>query len=269
NSSSGRPCRRVGLEEKAPIDQSADESTGSSVASPELTSSAQTATSYRESRIPSLPGKQKIDTLYSAPEKMKTLQLLFALLMVPILACAEGHPDDVFYTDLKRIEAKYRISKARLIKKADRVIIYLVDFDGIKDAEIEVFGDDEDEISVAPYGGETRVLKSKEVVGEERKTLLAALGDQIAKPDHSGGAFCHYPIHGIRVYSGEEVLHEGTFCWVCSNFSFSYPQGASWLDTTPRLKEVFTSLLPIPQKELDRFHKKYPGAEPKESEHEE
>ena len=70
----------------------------------------------------------------------------------------------------------------------------------------------------------------------------------------------HFPIHGIRIYSGEELLHEGTFCWVCGNFSFSYPQGSAWLDSNA---EFYERLLPIPQSELDRFHKKYPGAQPK------
>ena len=49
----------------------------------------------------------------------------------------------------------------------------------------------------------------------------------------------HFPIHGIRIYSGEELLHEGTFCWVCGNFSFSYPQGSAWLDSNAELKATF------------------------------
>ena len=74
---------------------------------------------------------------------------------------------------------------------------------------------------------------------------------------------CHFPIHGIRVYTGDDLLHEGTFCWVCGNFSFSYPQGSGWLDTNVELKEIFTNLAPIPQSEMDRFYKKYPSVKPK------
>ena len=86
---------------------------------------------------------------------------------------------------------------------------------------------------------------------------------QFEKPAHGGGAMCHFPIHGLRIYKGEKVLYEGTFCWMCSNFSIQYPRGTAWLDTSADLKKLFTKLMPIPQTEMDRFYKKYPGAKPK------
>gem|GEM_PF-4144368 len=54
---------------------------------------------------------------------------------------AQEDIDSEFYDAFEKIEAKYRVGKAQLIKKADRVVIYLVDFDGISDEDI--FADDD------------------------------------------------------------------------------------------------------------------------------
>jgi len=193
--------------------------------------------------------------------KMKSILLLILALYACPLCVAQEDLDSEFYDALEKIKAKYRVGKAQLIKKADRVVIYLVDFDGISDEDI--FADDDETIAIAPYDKRTKILSTKEVQAEDRKVLLVALSKKIAEPEHTGGAFCHFPIHGIRVYAGENLLHEGTFCWVCGNFAFSYPQGSGWLDTNAALKKIFTKLIPIPKSELDRFHKKYPGAKPK------
>ena len=191
---------------------------------------------------------------------MKLIPLLLITLYTCLPCIAQDDLDSEFYDALEKAEAKYRVGKAVLIKKADRVVVYLVDFDGISDED--VFGDDSETISIAPYGKRTKIRSTKEIGAGDRKRLLEILSKKIAEPEHTGGAFCHFPIHGIRIYAGEDLLHEGTFCWVCGNFAFSYPQGSGWLDTNAELKKIFTKLIPIPQSELDRFHKKYPGAKP-------
>jgi hypothetical protein len=190
---------------------------------------------------------------------------LILSVIVGIFAClpcnAQHELDSEFYDGLQKVEAKYRAGKAALIKKADRVIVYLVDFDGI--TERNDFADEDESISIAPYNSVTKIIDKKEIDANDRKKLLDILSAAIAEPEHSGGAMCHFPIHGVRVYAGEELLYEGTFCWVCGNFSYSYPQGSSWLDTNAEIKAIFTSILPVPQAEIDRFHEKYPGAKPK------
>ncbi|MEO1857952.1 MAG: hypothetical protein ABGY95_11400 [Rubritalea sp.] len=194
---------------------------------------------------------------------MKLIPLLLITLYMCLPCIAQKDLDSEFYKAIEKAEAKYRVGKAALIKKADRVVVYLVDFDGISDDDVFGGGDGSETISIAPYGKRTKILSTKEIGPGDRKRLLETLSKKIAEPKHTGGAFCHFPIHGIRIYAGEDLLHEGTFCWVCGNFVFSYPQGAGWLDTNAELKKIFTKLIPIPQSELDRFHKKYPGAKPK------
>ena len=194
---------------------------------------------------------------------MKLIPLLLITLYMCLPCIAQDDLDFEFYDALEKAEAKYRVGKAALIKKADRVVVYLVDFDGISDEDVFGGGDDSETISIAPYGMRTKILSTKEIEAGDRKRLLETLSKKIVEPEHTGGAFCHFPIHGIRIYAGEDILHEGTFCWVCGNFAFSYPQGSGWLDTNSELEKIFTKLIPIPQSELDRFHKKYPSAKPK------
>jgi hypothetical protein len=192
---------------------------------------------------------------------------LITLLLIALYSClpciAEKDLDSEFYDALEKAEAKYRLGKADLIKKADRVIVYLVEFDGLSDEDVFGGGDDRETISIAPYNKRTKILSTKEIGAADRKRLLDTLSKVIAEPKHTGGAMCHFPIHGIRIYAGDNLLHEGTFCWICGNFAFSYPGGAGWLDANADLKKIFTELMPIPQKELDRFHKKYRSAKPK------
>ena len=199
---------------------------------------------------------------FTFAKKMKLIPLLLITLYTCLQCIAQDDLDSEFYDALEKAEAKYRVGKAALIKKADRVVVYLVDFDGISDEDVFGGGDDSETISIAPYGKRTKILSTKEIGAGDRKRLLETLSKKIAEPEHTGGAFCHFPIHGIRIYAGEDLLHEGTFCWVCGNFAFSYPGGAGWLDTNAQLKKIFAEIIPIPQSELDRFHKKYPGTKP-------
>ena len=189
---------------------------------------------------------------------MKRILSLFVALCVCLPCSAEDDPELQFYEGLDAVRAKYRAQRAEVLKKADRVVVYLLDFDNL--IEEEAFGDEEKTVAVAPYEKRARILKSKEVEAKDREALLGALCKAIAEPEHTGGAFCHFPIHGIKIYAGDTLLHEGTFCWVCRNFSFKYPVGSGWLDTGFDLKGLFTDLMPIPEEEMERFHKKYPGA---------
>jgi len=186
---------------------------------------------------------------------------LFFCLASFLYADAESDFSSAFHAAIESARAKYRAGQSDMIRKADRVIIYLVAFDTI--SKEEIFENGDDVIKISSSSGVVNILETKEVGDENKAKILDALAKQIAKPEHNGGAMCHFPIHGIRVYRGEKLLHEGTLCWMCGNFSFSYPEGFEWLDTSKELEAIFTTLLPIPQKELDRFYKKYPNTKPK------
>jgi len=200
---------------------------------------------------------------------------LLILFLTPSLLSAEqdpfGDPDptradeaaaeEKLYHGLQTAHSQYRRDFAGILKKADKVEIFIVAFDNV--AERNHFKDGEKLIRIAPYGRYTPVIQTKILSQQERDILLPTIGGQISIPDHEGGAECHDPVHGIRAFVGERVIFESTFCWVCGNFGFEYPPVASpdnsiWIDTTPELAEIFSKLLPIPQTELDRFYKLHP-----------
>ena len=187
--------------------------------------------------------------------KMKFFETPILIWMTFSMLAFGDDPVDIYRADLEKAKARYRVNQAAVLKKADRVVLYLVSFDGFTNGSLD---DDGGEIHIGPYNRWTKILKKRELEQIDSTKVLTALTKQIAEPEQSGGAFCHYPIHGIRIYKGDELLHEGTFCWVCSNFGFDYPNDSDWLDTTDELKTLFTKLLPIPQEELERFHEEYP-----------
>jgi hypothetical protein len=167
-------------------------------------------------------------------------------------------PTDIFFEKLEVIRAEYRKGFSEELKKCDRIYIYLVDFDDIIDTFDPFSGDDEKRIRIHPYGHQsTKILKEKELTVAEKKIILAVLADQISVETQHGGAFCHFPIHGLKAYSGDRLLLESTFCWKCGNFGFDYPNGAQWLDATKEMEVVFKQLLPIPESEITRFRQKH------------
>ena len=113
---------------------------------------------------------------------MKLIPLLLITLYTCLQCIAQDDLDSEFYDALEKAEAKYRVGKAALIKKADRVVVYLVDFDGISDEDVFGGGDDSETISIAPYGKRTKILSTKEIGAGDRKRLLETLSKKIAEP---------------------------------------------------------------------------------------
>jgi hypothetical protein len=90
----------------------------------------------------------------------------------------------------------------------------------------------------------------------EIERLLPALIETLV-PDTGGGAMCHYPIHGLRVWKEENMLFESSFCWACGNYSFDYDDVVSkWMGLSPGLEQMMKELMPIPEAEIRRFEKK-------------
>lgn len=194
--------------------------------------------------------------------------LIFLLMTIPILAPAqEVSPEAIYQQHIDKARADYRKAIAKKIRDAKEVELLLLRFDDVKDfKKLAGVGEvDRGRFPVAPYKATTSVMSAKKFNAVQCKELLLVLAGQIEKPVHSGGAFCHFPIHGVRIYSNERskdgagnVVYSGTFCWVCENFGFEYPDGNEWLDTSDTLRDVFNKLLPIPVEEKQRFEKKYP-----------
>jgi hypothetical protein len=157
------------------------------------------------------------------------------------------------------IELAYRQSLSSLIKSATRGELFLLDFQtqGEKRTELaEALFPDPTLFPIRPYEVATRVLASHTLSETELTQVLAILPATIADENREG-AFCHYPIHGIRLYRGDEMLFETSFCYFCHNFYVSLPDGqASWVGLEgDQLQTLLTSLMPIPESESKRFHR--------------
>ena len=107
-----------------------------------------------------------------------------------------------------------------------------------------------------------RVIETKELAEEERQQMLRLFSRDLAAENGSpkeGGSFV--PTHGLRIYRGEELLHEGAFLWPGRCFTFIYPGPGSehwWLKASPELEALCRKLLPLSEQEIRRM-KEQPG----------
>jgi len=165
---------------------------------------------------------------------------------------------------LKKAQADYRKGLAEALPAATKVELYLLDFN-VKREEGSTEGAwkytlPKDQFPIGPYKSVTRILKTKTLTAAQIKELLPALQATVGVEENSGGAMCHFPIHGLRVWAGDRLVLETSFCWLCENFALEYPDFTErWVTIQgTKLKEIINRLMPIPQTELDRFKKTFP-----------
>jgi len=160
------------------------------------------------------------------------------------------------------MKSKYRKDLAATFAKADRVEVYLLDFEMEDTPSDFLFWEnrlEDGEFPITPYGNKSKILKRATLTVEQQRAFVPKLQEVVGvQGDGSGGAFCHFPIHGVRVFAGEEILFQSSFCWKCNNFAVSYPDASSWVGIrTAGVFAAFAEVMPIPQTELDRFDAKY------------
>lgn len=202
---------------------------------------------------------------------MKTLltTLLITAICIVGETAAEGAAEKAlseaesrYYEAQAVIESKYRKDLATTLATADRIEVFLLDFE-MEDTPSDFFywenRLEEEEFPILPYGSKSSILKRAILGDEELKTFVPALQKVVGvQGDPGTGALCHFPIHGVRVFSGETMLFQSSFCWKCQNFALAYPDAPAWVGISgTKLFEVFTDVMPIPQIELDRFNAKY------------
>ncbi|MEM6778330.1 MAG: hypothetical protein AAF670_11790 [Planctomycetota bacterium] len=108
---------------------------------------------------------------------------------------------------------------------------------------------------VRPYGAQANIHAHVSLSGANCAKLRRAW--QSLAFDSLGGAFCHDPVYGIRLYRDNVLLFETTVCWACQNFYVPrydaekqrYTHG--WYgftndDNAKSLLKLFRSLLPHP-----------------------
>jgi len=201
---------------------------------------------------------------------MRAIVTLFAVLGFNLVALAEADIDDKlntarteYYDEMQKVEDAYRKSFSKALSSATRIEIYLLDFEmtKVKGRETDHDGDwaigmPEDQFPITPYEKQSKILKRKVLTLDEVQLFLPGLQRTIAAEKGAGGAFCHYPIHGVRVWNHEdEVVFQTSICHYCGNFFMTYPfGGVSWTGLSDAaFGELLEKLMPVPQAEKDRF----------------
>lgn len=153
-------------------------------------------------------------------------------------------------------QTTFRKGMARAIQHADRIEIYLLDFDLSTEP-----APDRERFPILPYQKESAILKQTSLSEEQRTELKKLFASVLAMADVEG-ALCHYPIHGVAFYRGSGLLLRTSLCWECQNYYVQYPDdgdAATWVGLSHKDLEIFMKkVMPIPESEVQRFQEKKP-----------
>ncbi|HEY5311675.1 MAG TPA: hypothetical protein VIK18_04125 [Pirellulales bacterium] len=170
-----------------------------------------------------------------------------------------------FENGLDQLKAEFRQHISKALETADKIEIFLLEFDSLKPDpgdDVRFDGDEDNQrFPIRPYKSLAKILKHRTLTPAERDELLPLLMAVVGQPKDPGGAFCHLPIHGLRVFEGETLLFESSFCYVCQNFYIRYPTEARWFGLEAKeFEATMKKLMPIPASEIERVksfgHKK-------------
>ena len=171
-----------------------------------------------------------------------------------------------YYEAQAVMQSAFRKDLSAALPKGDRVDVFLLDFE-MEDTPSDFYywenRLEDGEFPIIPYGKKSKILKQATLTAEQKRTFISKLQKVVGvQGDIDGGALCHFPIHGVRIYAGNEIIYQSSFCWECNNFAVPYPDGAAWVAIRgAELFEAFSKLVPIPQAEVDRFNAKYGWAD--------
>ena len=165
------------------------------------------------------------------------------------------------------IQDAYRHGVAKALESADRIEIYVLNFEMAKPPEPQsLFERDTDQnddlFPIVPCKMVSEILKRKLLNKKERGQLITALQTMLNRNTRGSAVGCHFPIEGIRAWSGDQVVFRTSLCFHCGNYTFEYPNGSDIIQMGGNeVEEIMKQLLPVPQSEVDRFKAKYPGTD--------
>ena len=178
----------------------------------------------------------------------------------------EPKTTDAYREATKAARGEHRQKLADLLLQADRAEILLLDFDIVANKQLSRLTARQSGLDlipgtkfpIYPMGTSTNVLDRKTLNREQLALLLPHLA-QAVRNDEGGHDWCHFPIHGLRLYRGKDEIFESSFCWRCSTFSLLYPDHS---DLHPvhdeELERLMEQWMPIPLREMERFKTKHP-----------
>ncbi|RYD84979.1 MAG: hypothetical protein EOP84_03915 [Verrucomicrobiaceae bacterium] len=166
--------------------------------------------------------------------------------------------DGTYFEEKRVLQEKYRKAVADRVSRADKVEVYLLDFDAQPEGKMGFGHLKEDQFPIPPDEGVSKILSRKILNADELAVFRPALRATLSAKENQDLTLCHFPVHGVRVWAGNWVVFESSFCWKCQSFYIKYPDKAEWMNLPdPNLERVLRRIMPIPASELERFEKKF------------
>ena len=153
----------------------------------------------------------------------------------------------------------YRKGLAEALSTATEVEVLLLD-PNMKKADTDFnweYSQPRDRFPIMPYGQTSKIFQRRTLTAEEVKALMPSLKTTVKAEDRHYGAMCHFPIHGLRIYNGEDngrrkIVFQTSICYMCQNFYIAIDHDAGWVGLTSKeFQEVMERLMPIPQEMKD------------------
>lgn len=181
--------------------------------------------------------------IYAAEDDAKLLERISTIRSEAESKRFDGH---------EKVDRDFRTAVAGTFQFADRVDVFLLDYSIGKDLAYKPKVGDET-FPIRPYQKETKILKKREVPTKEIQQWCVAVTKTItSEKKFSGGALCHMPIHGLRIYARNELLFETSICWHCRNYYFE-TDWQSLTEDAADLRKLLEAHMPVPEEEKARF----------------
>ncbi len=134
--------------------------------------------------------------------------------------------EEQFSKGLAKLEEAYESAVVAAIKNPARAAILLLDRFTDDYPVVAYDSSDPDWFHIVPYQTQVKILRQKQLEGDEARDLGRLMATAIEKPLEPGsglGAGCHYPLYAVRFDFGDSPFFATSLCWECSNYFFSYP----------------------------------------------
>ena len=102
------------------------------------------------------------------------------------------------------------------LPKCDKIIVYALEKSDPSDHSALKPIPEDRAFPIRPYKSNARVLETKTLSGGDVEELTDTWRSMTF--DEFGGAFCHFPVYGLRFYRDSKLLFETSICWKCTNF---------------------------------------------------
>jgi len=151
----------------------------------------------------------------------------------------------------EKADREYRAAIAATFQYADRIDVFLLDFDwGLGNYRVN---EEEPVFRISNDGPrETQIFKQTTVPTTDIPQWCAATTKLLVSQRFDGVAFCHLPIHGIRIWARGHVLSQTSLCWHCQTYYFAYPDVTQSLAISKDgadLEKLCSEVMPVPSHE--------------------